>query len=386
MSYKLHFLHIPKTAGTSQRSLFFDLYNRKNVFWYGMDTPATVTTFNTDEVINAIVVGGHKDISFYPDDSNALFCSFLREPVSRVASLYSYFGRPDFAEVSIMQKNRSLLQEKWIEKGLDPTSLVNTINNCAEFRDEIENHQCSYLSRYDRTFSGVLKTLSEIDSIIGTVDEIGKFNSFMFGVFGCGTIPNRIKNSSRAGSINSVMSERGAEELVGELVREDKALYNYIQNEKGGLYHNIRDTEYVKKYLKPKNTYIEGVISNVLQNIYLYSKGYIYLHSTGFGSTGICLANKTNYSIGKNMEINEMEITCHAHDIDGEKLASYVCYLEINRTIHPDDLFEGKINVNIPSALINRVKYFDLILSVPNMPFLQKPSLLSNSRVMVSSL
>lgn len=358
MSYRLHFLHIPKTAGTSQRSLFFDLYNRKNVFWYCMDTPATVTTFNTDEVINAIVVGGHKGISFYPDDSNALFCSFLREPVSRVASLYSYFGRPDFAVDAKSEKRRSLLQESWIEKGLDPTSLVNTINNCAEFRDEIENYQCYYLSRYGRTFSGVLKTLSEIDSIIGTVDEMGKFNSFMSGIFGGGTIPIRIKNSSRVGSINNVMSERGAEELIGELVREDKALYNYIQNDNRGLYHNIHDIEYVKKRLKPKNTYIEGVISNVLEKIYLYSKGYIYLHSTGSGSTGICLANKTNYSIGKNMAIDEMEITCHAHDIDGGKLASYSSYLEINRTIYPGDIFEGKINVNIPSALINRVKYF----------------------------
>jgi hypothetical protein len=261
--------------------------------------------------------------------------------------------------------------------------LVNTINNCAEFRDEIENYQCYYLSRYGRTFSGVLKTLSEIDSIIGTVDEMGKFNSFMSGIFGGGTIPIRIKNSSRVGSINNVMSERGAEELIGELVREDKALYNYIQNDNRGLYHNIHDIEYVKKRLKPKNTYIEGVISNVLEKIYLYSKGYIYLHSTGSGSTGICLANKTNYSIGKNMAINEMEITCHAHDMDGGKLASYSSYLEINRTIYPGDIFEGKINVNIPSALINRVKYFDLILSVPNMPFLQEPSLLNNSRVMV---
>jgi hypothetical protein len=386
MSYKLHFLHIPKTAGTSQRSLFFDLYNRKNVFWYGMDTPAIEATFKADEVINSMVVGGHKGISFYPNDTKALFCSFLREPVSRVASLYGYFGRPDFAENAISEKSRSLLQESWIEKGLDPTSLVNTINNCAEFRDEIENHQCSYLSRYGRTFSGVLKTLSEVDSIIGTVDEMGKFNNLISGIFGCGTIPIRIKNSSRVGSINSVMSERGAEELIGELVCEDKALYNYIQNEKGGLYHNIRDTEYVKKCLKPKNTYIEGVISNVLEKIYLYSKGYIYLHSTGFGSTGICFSNKTNYSIGKNMAINEMEITCHAYDLDGGKLDSYVCYLDINRTIYPGDLFEGKINVNISSALINRVKYFDLVLSVPSMPFLQEASLLSNSRVMVFNL
>ena len=60
---KLVFLHIPKTAGTSQHQLFNRFYGRDNVFWFGDSCPGNIKRYPRKLIAESAVVGGHKPLS-----------------------------------------------------------------------------------------------------------------------------------------------------------------------------------------------------------------------------------------------------------------------------------------------------------------------------------
>jgi hypothetical protein len=96
MQPKLIHLHLPKTGGTSQRFVLYDLYGKDDIFWFGIDDEPK-SSFVYEQVAPFRVLGGHKPIDFYPAEFDALYTSVVRDPVSRVASLYSYYAKPEFA-------------------------------------------------------------------------------------------------------------------------------------------------------------------------------------------------------------------------------------------------------------------------------------------------
>ncbi|MGL4564991.1 MAG: hypothetical protein ACRCVD_06840, partial [Halioglobus sp.] len=80
---ELVFLHIPKTAGTSQLNAFSQYYGAGNVFWIGKDCAPDICRYPRAQVGKRFVVGGHKRLSFYPSHLDPLYCALLRDPVER---------------------------------------------------------------------------------------------------------------------------------------------------------------------------------------------------------------------------------------------------------------------------------------------------------------
>ena len=162
------FIHIPKTAGTSQRALFYHNYGQENVFWFGVQgrpsrwVPSRIVL---SRLMDFDAVGGHRSFRFFRHiDQRVLFASVVREPVARVASLYNYFRS------RIAEPNRT----GWLWSGLDPHSIVRTIFECQRFRREISNSQCKYLSG-GNTFAQVQSVLESRNFVVGSFDDLGSF-------------------------------------------------------------------------------------------------------------------------------------------------------------------------------------------------------------------
>jgi hypothetical protein len=239
MKPKLIFLHIPKAAGTSFRAMVWDLSEPEERFWYGMDTNPNVTDYSEDILEGKRFIGGHKGIKFYPADTQNLYCSLLRDPVARVKSLFSYYTRPEGAvdERSFNRRNKQL--QRWLELGIDPSSIVNSLNNCQPFRNEVENHQCAYLSREGRSFEGALETIEQNNFILGVSDKISLLTDQLSNMFGWPELNTVRGNVTRAGGHDGILEEDGAEELIRELCQEDQKLYNYVAGEHKGLLTHV---------------------------------------------------------------------------------------------------------------------------------------------------
>ena len=80
MDSKLVFLHIPKTGGASVQQTLFDLYRRKNVFWFGVDDAHDkAKKYRADLMKDPAVLGGHQPVSYYPTELDALTAALQAE-------------------------------------------------------------------------------------------------------------------------------------------------------------------------------------------------------------------------------------------------------------------------------------------------------------------
>ncbi len=174
---ELVFLHIPKTAGTSQLNAFSQYYGAGNVFWIGKDCAPGIWRYPRAQVGERFVVGGHKRLSFYPRHLDPLYCALLRDPIERAISLFVYHTRPELAVIEPWSDGqaRSQLLEKLLARGIDPDSMLNSIRDCRPFRQQISNYQCRYLSRGRATFAAVRRSLEGRDVAIGTVASYDRF-------------------------------------------------------------------------------------------------------------------------------------------------------------------------------------------------------------------
>ncbi len=232
---KLVFLHIPKAAGTSHRMYLASVYGEENIFWYGLHSDAK--KFDADEIASVPVVGGHRKLDFYPPGLDALYTAVVRNPVERAVSFFNYCTAP----LSGVSPKWRVEHEKWLEKwrkekGMCHYSLSKSIENCKEFRKQVSNFQCDYLSRHGATFKGVLKTLKDENMVIGIFDQMSHFNDFfknelMFYE------ENKVQaNAGRMGYSSGILEEPGIIELVEEINKEDLALYYFVSKQCGGLY------------------------------------------------------------------------------------------------------------------------------------------------------
>jgi hypothetical protein len=239
MKPKLIFLHIPKAAGTSFRAMVWDMSEADERFWYGMDTNPNVTDYSEAILEGKRFIGGHKGIKFYPADTQNLYCSLLRDPVARVKSLFSYYTRPEGGvdERSFNRRNKQL--QRWLELGIDPASIVNSLKNCQAFRNEVENHQCAYLSHRDRSFEGALETIAQNNFIVGVSDKIKLLTDQLSTMFDWPELKTVHGNVTRAGGHDGILEEDGAEELIRELSQEDQKLYDYVAGEHKGLLSHV---------------------------------------------------------------------------------------------------------------------------------------------------
>ena len=249
-SLELVFLHIPKTAGTSQQSAFKEYCGLGNFFWIGNDCPSGVTRYPHELVGERSIVGGHKPLSFYPRGSDPLFCAILRDPIERAISLFAYYSRPDLAATGRDTSFRALQLETWRAKGIDPDSMSNSIQNCRPFRREITNVQCHYLSRGRSTFAGVKKSLKDADFLVGTVSQHERFRHELWELLDW--VEHAPAKMNR-GQDNYAAAFLQDEELVAQIAalnKEDQLLYDYVESEHNGLWRKLRDEAHRRRRLR----------------------------------------------------------------------------------------------------------------------------------------
>lgn len=250
ISPELVFLHIPKAAGTSQRSAFQKHYGMENVFWIGSDCPPNILGYPRAQVGKRFVVGGHKLLSFYPRRLDPLYCAILRDPVERAISLFGYYTRPDFARLARDQKTRSGVLKTMREKGIDPDSMLRSIRHCRSFRKEISNFQCSYLSRRSNTFAAVCKSLRNLDHVIGTIRSHDQFHRELGVLLGWPEEPPVKFNRSRDNYLTPFLQDEELVALISELNKEDQRLVDWVETEHRGLWLNFKNADKRRRRLR----------------------------------------------------------------------------------------------------------------------------------------
>lgn len=235
MSAFLIYIHIEKSAGTSQRHLFYRNYGRSRVFWYGVGSAKA--SFDRAELGDCKVVGGHRDHGFYASVSRqTLFASVVREPVARVVSLFNYYA----------QTSRE--RTEWLKRGLNPDSLLDTIVRCGPFRQNIANTQCLRLGD-SRNFERALEVLRRDNFIVGCFEHLDRFNSELAIRLGWRYTDLDRHNVGRDISRRRVLDEEGVVEKILELNREDQKLYEFVKGQQ--VYVNIRDDDTLLAALHP---------------------------------------------------------------------------------------------------------------------------------------
>ncbi|MBN7795183.1 hypothetical protein [Parahaliea mediterranea] len=238
---EIAFLHIPKTAGTSQHQSFNRWYGREQIFWFGDDCPADVATFPREALGSRQVIGGHKPLGFYPGDFDPLFCAVLREPIERAVSLFAYYTRPDLAGQPGEKAARERALSRSREVGMVPDDLLASLKRSRQFRAEVSNVQCGYLSRRAATFAGVLRTLGKRDAVVGTLNEYPRFQQRLSDLLDWPVATVGSANRSRANYLDEYLDDKELVALLRELNGEDRKLLDHVNGEHGGLWVNLRD-------------------------------------------------------------------------------------------------------------------------------------------------
>src|SRR6056297_237368 len=299
MSPVLVYLHIPKSAGTSQRAYLFKVYGEENVFWYGLDSDRE--TFDRRETAEYPVIGGHRPLSFYPRNFNAVFSAVVRDPVDRAISYFNYCTSPPTSgrDTWKQQQNRAL--EYWRENGVDPASMLRSIENCAEFRNNISDVQCAYLSRNKPTLAGVKRTLEKERFIVGLFDQLDKFNDFLQLELDFQLVNGVKANVGAPGYSSGISSEPGLIDLIRELNKEDEALFDFLRDEHAGLFVSAGELSDIKSRVRDfqveSNLQSESAAGFDWSDAHLFSKGLVKLQPGERVSVPISILNASRQNL-----------------------------------------------------------------------------------------
>jgi hypothetical protein len=345
MTSKLVHLHIPKTGGTSQRFVLLDLYGKEDVYWFGIDDRSG-DPFDAAEVANYRIVGGHKPLNFYPGDLDALYTAVIRDPIIRAASLYSYYAKPEYAHG---QSGRDAHYQIWLDRGMDPNSIVNSLQQCAEFRHEVNNQQCRFLSRQAARFEDVLETLENTPALICTSDKTAAMNEQLAALLDWKLVPQQSLNKSRGNTNELILQEPGAREAIADLVQEDLKLFSYINESCDGVYRNIRNPE---KYALELQAHSQENAPLFWNHVSVFTKGHV-IGSTAGSSTGIVITNDTNTDISQD-KFPDLEIAYEIVDEIGELLSPTPITAPLDGVIPARGKLVHDLQVVVPPQLMQR--------------------------------
>ena len=214
---KLVFLHIEKSAGSSQREIFQSVIGQEYVFWWGLDSGSL--KFNSTEIEQMAVVGGHRRIAFY-NKSNYLYLALVRNPVERVISLFNYLRIHEAAN--------------WREKGLDTQSFDNTFNDSEAFKRHITSAQCVYVSGFTQAEAANMHIRSG-KYLVGSFENLEKFNQVLAVRLGWADYELKHSNQGNAGYSNTIQIGEDVHERLLSCLEEDIKLYEFIKQQQQGL-------------------------------------------------------------------------------------------------------------------------------------------------------
>ncbi len=350
MSSSLVYLHIPKSAGSSHRGYLSKVFGEDALFWYGLHSEAK--SFNAAEVGTSFVLGGHRPLSFYPRSLDSLYTSVVRDPVERAVSFFNYCIDEGGAVGGAWHEQRQKEIIKWQKKGIDSSSLSRSIERCKPFRKMVSNLQCSYLSRYEPTFEGVLKTLEEESMVIGVFDKLPLFNDFLKTELNF-PIDNRVRsNIGREGYSSDIFNEVGVASLIRSVNIEDQLLYDFVRFARGGLYVGANNIDAVRGKT-PTGGHRSKSSSGIplSQNkIQLFNKGFLQVLNDGTVHAAVAINNaeKEPLIFSKPCE-NSCAVGWLVKDETGAPIEGLRGIVEIERTIQA-----GKVKVLSFSFSVDR--------------------------------
>lgn len=170
---------------------------------------------------DAIFIGGHKRFGFYSalDKSQTIFSSVLREPVSRIVSLYHYDKKTgsDF--------------------GLSREATLDDVIKFSEpFRQKIEQAQNKYISG-KAIFEETISVLKSHNFVVGVQDDIDSYKSYIQNALDL-PINQRVSANVAESMPASSLNEETLSNIIS-LCSEDIKLYDYIRSRPNMVYSNV---------------------------------------------------------------------------------------------------------------------------------------------------
>jgi len=250
------FIHIPKCAGSSLSHALVSHFGREKSYLIGRDSSHNLIFFPAKAVAGKSIISGHRAVNFYPHQQHFVFISIIRDPVSRALSLYNYVSQPQNAINDEAINIRYALLQKWRKKGIDPDSLIRSIENSPQLRYAISNAQCRFLSdnkknwlsatfshyvtkKNKANFKTVLSTLNNRKFIIGTQNNIQALADRLSDALGFPLLEIGYQNTSKEFYLHKFQQDHESIELIKSLNIEDQKLHHYITNLPGGIFENF---------------------------------------------------------------------------------------------------------------------------------------------------
>jgi len=362
MPPKLIYLHIPKTGGSSQRFNLYDLYRRENVFWFGIDDKGgPLEAFNAERLATYAVIGGHRPIGFYPPALDALYFGVIRDPVARVCSLFTHIAKPRLKETA---GDRDRKHAIWLERGIDPASIVNSLSRCEEFRRQASNDQCRYLSRGSPDFEGACATLRQLSCAIGISEAQEVLNRRLGEMLHWIEMPEKRLNRSPDDHMVQVLREPGAREAIEELNCEDIRLYHHVRDVHAGLLVNIPDPVHFSGSLS--STQYPPAFSALelgLRYLSLYSKGYTGIRADGTATVSLVISNSGKLDVDFS-GFPGLGLRCEVFDPEGRLLHSERVPCQPGSGVAAGGYLPTTVEVIIPRDCRERAAYLRVELAL----------------------
>lgn len=339
MLAQLVYIHCEKSAGTSQRSLFVKNYGREKIFWHGLDHKKYPDGSYKD-IENYLIFGGHISYLDLTSISNrCLFTSVIREPISRAVSLYHYFCENAPEEQRL----------QWIEKGLDKTSMLRTIEKVPGFRKQITNMQCYRLSG-KKDFDMTREILSTDNFLVGHFGNLEAFNARLGEILDWKhTSLGQHNTAKRSDYQSEILSEPHLRDLILELNQEDAKLYEFIVTE--GLYEHLPDEDIFRKYLSTSTSSEEeqDTKANVI-DVQITASNERPIEIPEEKHISIHLNNKGNVPLQASGE-NPIIIAYHWYDQNGQLLEREGARTRLPKNIFPGESIEINATLRPPKSL-----------------------------------
>lgn len=209
--WKICYLHCPKTAGMSVKTLFDQVYGEEKVFWHNHTLSADDFDSTPNDFFERFkVLGGHLIINRFErfNWTKIIYISVVRDPIARCLS---YFNHVKFRDAN------HPLHSSTINKGMVQSILENSI-----LADEVSNHQCLYLSG-KRRFEAVIDRFKGNNFLVGPTNEL----DFLFKHMGFNlSVP--VFNNADSPYFDNLAAEPRLISTLQEMNTEDKLLFDYV--------------------------------------------------------------------------------------------------------------------------------------------------------------
>lgn len=307
MKSHLVYLHIEKAAGSAQRTYFYNTIGKNNVYWHRVPVSSNQLK---KSMYDFFLIGGHEAYPFY-NDKELLYTTVTRNPIHRVLSFYNYC--------------KEVIPNSWVPLGLDIHSLKKTIKSCKQFRLNIKNAQCRYISGSER-FDDVINIILKKSFLIGCLENINLFNSYIARNLELYYKDLPLNNTGKRGYVNDIELDEECLIEIEKLIGEDIKLYKFISEDCKGLYSSVSD----KRWSLAKTALIE-LRSN--SKLLLSTKDSIRMQAVGSARFVLLAVNfdeqatvrhaqtlgfELEFSIARAME--KLEIGIHIYDSCNRKV------------------------------------------------------------------